>query len=443
MAQAAVRFAFDRKPAISADRIAFDYQSARRFDQDGVLHVAANKISKSNVCPYTGQEIMKGALNGDSLNLDPNGIYNLYRDPKELEKGAATFNGKPLLRRHVPHNVEQYDPKDVVGSIGSDAAFSAPYLTASLSVWNADAIAGIKQGAQRELSCSYRYNADMTPGTINGVAFMGVMRDIVANHVALVEAGRAGPDVMVHDQKLEIWTMAQPLNSRKALLLRGALTTLLIPRIANDAKIDLAPALESVNRANFKKSIPAIVAAVTKATEGKLAADENLDDLQTLLEKFQAINDGDLAADSLVKEAAQDEDMDEDVAEDEDMDDEGEPKKKMKKIDKKDDKADKKAMDAAIKVAVDGVEAKFLALDEAKDIVRPYVGAVSVKSAGEAYKFALDSMKVDYDKELPDNALKAILKAQPVPGSEKTVRTHVAMDEKLPTKMKTLFGVGA
>ena len=440
MAQAAVRFAFDRKPSLDRDAIAFDRSaSVRTYDADGVLHVAKAHVSKANICGYYGREIP----HAEDMGLDPNKIYQLYRDPEELAKGAPTAKNKPLLRRHVPFDTETYDPRDVVGCFGSDVAFSEPYLDSSLSIWDAGAIAGVERNVQRQISMSYRYRADMTPRVINGVAADGTMRDIVFNHGALVPEGRAGSDVIVGDQKPEIWTMAQPLNSRKALLLRGALTTLLIPRIANDAKIDLAPALKGVNRANFKKSIPAIVAAVTKATEGKLAADENLDDLPTLLEKFQAINDGDLASDSLVKEAAQDEDMEDDVAEDEDMDDEGKPKKKMDKEDKKDAKADKKAMDAAIKLAVDGVRAEFVALDEAKDIVRPYVGAVSVKSAGDAYKFALDSMKVDYDKDLPDNALKAILKAQPVLGSEKTVRTHVAMDEKLPTKMKTLFGVGA
>jgi hypothetical protein len=45
----------------------------------------------------------------------------------------------------------------------------------------------------------------MTPGTSpEGEKYDGRMTQIVANHIALVEAGRAGPDVMVADSVLHI-----------------------------------------------------------------------------------------------------------------------------------------------------------------------------------------------------------------------------------------------
>lgn len=77
--------------------IAFDKSSVRSYDKDGRLHVAVTPISKANVCKYLGQEIP----GWDSLGLDPNKIYNMYRDPAELEKGAASFNNLPLLQKHI------------------------------------------------------------------------------------------------------------------------------------------------------------------------------------------------------------------------------------------------------------------------------------------------------------------------------------------------------
>ncbi|MGB8839433.1 MAG: DUF2213 domain-containing protein, partial [Aliidongia sp.] len=66
-------------------------------------------------------------------------------------------------------------------------------------------IDAVESGAQRELSCGYRYVAEMSPGTSpDGVKYDGRMTQIVANHVALVEAGRAGPDVMVADAMLQL-----------------------------------------------------------------------------------------------------------------------------------------------------------------------------------------------------------------------------------------------
>ena len=82
--------------------------------------------------------------------------------------------------------------------------FEDPYLKAELAVWDAEAIEGIEDDSNRELSAGYRYRADMTPGSVNGEPYDGVMRDIMANHQALVPEGRAGPDVIVGDSKLKV-----------------------------------------------------------------------------------------------------------------------------------------------------------------------------------------------------------------------------------------------
>ena len=176
--------------------MAFDRQSARSIDADGRLHVSKTNISKANVCPYFGREIP----NWQELGLDGDKVYRLYRDPDELAKGASTFNNLPILNKHIRVTVEEPKQENVVGSIGSDVSFSAPFLQASLSFWVASAIAGIESEQQCELSPAYYYRADMTPGVSpDGEAFDGSMRDIVGNHLAVIETGRTGPDVYVAD----------------------------------------------------------------------------------------------------------------------------------------------------------------------------------------------------------------------------------------------------
>jgi hypothetical protein len=176
--------------------LAFD-RSLRTTDKDGRLHVAVCNLSKSNVCEYRGSEI-PGA---DALGLDPNRLYRLLRDPKELAKAAPTFNNLPLLIAHVPVTADDPRRDLVVGSTGTDAAFENGFLRNSLVVWDSEAIAGIETEAQKELSAAYHYTADMTPGEFNGESYAGVMRNIVGNHVALVAEGRAGPDVVVGDSR--------------------------------------------------------------------------------------------------------------------------------------------------------------------------------------------------------------------------------------------------
>lgn len=179
--------------------LALDRSSVRRVDADGHLHVERTPISKANVSPYYGREIP----DSQRLGLDPNRIYRLLRDPEELKKAAPTFAGKPLLIDHQPVSSSDHPKDKITGSIGQDVRWEAPFLTAPLSVWRDDAIDGIESGKKRQLSSGYRYRADMTPGTFEGEPYDGVMRDIVGNHVALVEEGRV-PDIVVGDSALRL-----------------------------------------------------------------------------------------------------------------------------------------------------------------------------------------------------------------------------------------------
>ena len=63
----------------------------------------------------------------------------------------------------------------------------------------------IESDVLRELSLAYRYKPDFTPGKApNGQDYDFVMRNISGNHLALVEQGRAGHQVLVYDSKQEI-----------------------------------------------------------------------------------------------------------------------------------------------------------------------------------------------------------------------------------------------
>lgn len=162
------------------------------------MHVRESNISKANVCPYRGAEIPRW----QELGLDADRVYQLLRDPAELEKAASTFNNLPVLKEHV--HVTADDPRHhlVVGSTGTHAAFDGEHLKNSLVIWDQDAIDGVEGGAQRELSSAYRYDADMSPGVYNGVRYDGRMINIRGNHLALVRKGRAGADVVVGDSAM-------------------------------------------------------------------------------------------------------------------------------------------------------------------------------------------------------------------------------------------------
>lgn len=177
--------------------IAFD-SSARSTDAAGRLHIARSHISKATVNPYYGREIP----GGEALGLDPNKVYQLLRDPAELAGSASTFERLPILRKHIPVSAEAPHANLVIGTIGSEVVFNDPYLDADLSFWDAEAIAGIETNTVRELSAAYYYVPVMTPGEFQGQPYDGVMTQIRGNHLALVESGRAGSDVLAADEAI-------------------------------------------------------------------------------------------------------------------------------------------------------------------------------------------------------------------------------------------------
>lgn len=348
---------------MTTERLAFDRASVRSFDGNGRLQVKVSNISKANVCPYFGREI-PGA---EKLGLDPEKIYRLWRHPDELKKAVATFNNIPLLSIHTPDFPGDPPREYRVGVTHSNADFDGTYLTNGLSVWDNSAIAGIETEEQEELSSSYQYVADMTPGTTpTGEVYDGIMREIIGNHVALVETGRAGSDVLVADS---LPPELKHMSKRKAAAIRATVK----PLLAADADIDevVRKALLALDEAEKEDE---------EEQKKKTADDEDEDEDEKEKKKKPASD----------SEEDDEEDKKKKTADDEDDEDD----------DKKDDKVSKTAMDSAIRLAADSATKKaaqnFREVREAEQAVRPLIGdVVAMDSAADVYRTALEQSGID------------------------------------------------
>ena len=188
------------------ETLAFDRASVRRIDDNGFMHVAVSPFTREQVAPYYGYEIP----GWEELKLNPQKIYYGYRPAEELSKPetVVSINGIPVQQGHHAEFADDPAHETRVGAAGTDAKWEEPYLTNSLVIYDKKAQDGITSGAIRELSLAYHYRPDFsTPGEWKGQHYDFVMRDIRGNHVALVEEGRAGKDVLVYDSKLGINTM--------------------------------------------------------------------------------------------------------------------------------------------------------------------------------------------------------------------------------------------
>lgn len=396
-------------------KLAFD-RSARRIDADGRLHVDRSHISKATANPYYGKEIP----GYEALGLQPDKVYRLLRDPVELERAAPTFARLPVLSEHVPVTVDAPRPDLVVGAIGSEVVFAAPYLDADLCVWDATAIAGIETDKVRELSCAYRYVPVMEPGEFEGQPYDGRMTEIQGNHLALVEVGRAGSDVVVADRN--------PFNFKETAMKMSKLGKALFaalcaasPVLAADSAL---PALVgSANRKTFdRKDVKAKLLALDADLDPQ-QLDNVIDALLDVEQDPKPVETPAAAADespadklrALLAGKVDDATMEQACgllatpAADEKPEGEGGMKKEE------------------VTAAMDSLRKELRDANEAAREVRHIVGDVAMDSAAEIYGFALDHMKVDRVGVEGAPALRALFKVA-ASAKSSTVAPRIAQD---------------
>ncbi len=406
-----------RSATDSALHLALDRDSVREKDGDGRMRVKVTNLSKATVNPYRGKEIPGWA----ELGLDPDKIYQMFRDPDELKKAADSANGVQLLAKHVPVSAEDHQPWDVVGATGTDAKFEHPYLTNSLHVWSQAAIDAIESDAKKELSMGYHYKPDMTPGNFDGKPYDGVMRDIRINHVALVKDGRAGPDVMVGDSKENLMSKPTRFAAHALLLTSGYLA----PLLAKDAKIDLMPIFKDLTRADFKAKPVAM--ALDSALKGQLAKDADISHVAEMLdhlERAKADEGLDEAASEPEKKAMEAASTAGDADKD---DDDKDDKKEDKAYDAEPLKAflkEKGVNDADIAAAMDLMPKAMDAEETEEEKKKREAAEASAKDAAEQLKAKDAEMKDMVKKPAMDAAIASATKQ--VRETERGIRIALA-----------------
>jgi hypothetical protein len=180
--------------------LALDRASARETDSAGRLHVEkCNVCQGDQISEYLGDEIP----NASALGLNRDHRYKILRPASELAKPETirSANGLPILSIHEPHDAKTHQAQAqlVIGATGTDAVWHPPFIKVGLVFWPETSIRLIEENIRRELSPGYSYDAIAESGTHRGEHFDLWMKNILFNHVALVDAGRQGPAVVVGD----------------------------------------------------------------------------------------------------------------------------------------------------------------------------------------------------------------------------------------------------
>lgn len=389
--------------------LAFDsyrLETCREKDCNGFLHVALCNITKEQVVPYYGREIP----NYKELGFLPDEIYYGYRPADELKKGAETFNNLPLLDKHIEDGAEKEDAKKHrVGSLGDKVKFNAPYLQNSLIVYDQKAIDKVEDGTQKELSCAYRYEPIKQSGEFGGQRYDFVMTNIRGNHVALVEEGRAGSDVVVADEN----TIK---NGEKAMA----------------EEIKKAPEVEVKNEEAEKKPLTAdaeidkrkAIDEIGGMLKGKV--DDEL--WRTIIGKIEELSYNDSEDGTNDEEPKDEEDKKVEFSEMQPKESEDKCAKDEDEEDAKKEEDFKAAMDSAVVSAKAQVRDHFKKMADAVNEVKGIVNIPDMfafDSAADIYKKALEVSGIDCKGCSDYRGMVRVLRAR---------NTGVAMDSK-PAKL--------
>jgi hypothetical protein len=179
--------------------------SRRIYDEDGNFLIDENPITKVGVFEYSGAQIIADPSNPD--RIDPNKIYKVFRPAEELCKKETieSFKLKPLIDEHATLGHEKgritAAEKGVHGVIGDRVKFDpeSGFLLGNLKIYAGGLPEKIDFEGKKEISAGYSCRFEKCSGVFDGVAYEFVQRDILGNHIALVQEGRSGHEVAVQD----------------------------------------------------------------------------------------------------------------------------------------------------------------------------------------------------------------------------------------------------
>ena len=136
---------------------------------------------------------------GNEVGKPSRDIVTVYRRPEEVFKKSAidSFEGKPVTNDHPPELVEGGNAmaylKGVCKNVHRGTGNDSDKVVADLVIYDPVLISLIENG-KREISAGYTCSYADYNGELEQV-------DIVGNHVAVVDKGRAGNSVAIRDEK--------------------------------------------------------------------------------------------------------------------------------------------------------------------------------------------------------------------------------------------------
>jgi hypothetical protein len=167
-----------------------EFESVERFD----------RMEMETSFETTAEGFLQGSAvvtrTGVFTYLNPDGTYRYeLRHPDDVfvPESLETIKRKPVTNDHPTDGIitKKNAKKFVVGSTGSEVKTDDNKIAIDFVVMDEKTIENIKNG-KRELSLGYRCDTFPEEGVYEGFKYTHRQKNIVVNHLAVVQKGRAG-----------------------------------------------------------------------------------------------------------------------------------------------------------------------------------------------------------------------------------------------------------
>lgn len=172
----------------------------RSLTPEGYLLCEDVPVARTGEMLYAEGEIVGG--DGEMITGDNTGIVRVSRGPEDLfrPQTIASFEGKPVTLSHPdefvgPANIRAF-AVGTMFNVRRGTGIEDDLMLADLLITEQSAIKAVQDDGIEEVSNGYEADYDQAePGR-------AVQRNIVGNHVALVERGRCGPRCAIGDEDM-------------------------------------------------------------------------------------------------------------------------------------------------------------------------------------------------------------------------------------------------
>lgn len=239
-----------------------------RRTEDGYL-VAEARAVRTGIQIYTGTEVGRPEM----------ATVRVYRAPEQVFSADSlqSFTHAPITLDHPKDAVTAENWKDLaVGEVSTLAKKDGEWVLLPLILKDAKGIGQVESG-KRELSAGYTCELDWTPGTTaDGQAFDAAQRNIKINHLAIVDAARAGSKARIGDDagKWGVAPIPPTTTDKEPLQMSDALRTVVVDGLSVSTTDQGAQAITKL-QTDLKSSAAAI--ETLKADHAKALAAKDAD----------------------------------------------------------------------------------------------------------------------------------------------------------------------